>query len=319
MDKAHNDLSAATAKFCLALEEYRRTPDGRVRSAEEFVGAFFPHDDKTSDDRIFKYIPNEVRGPIIAAWGVRGIKAALRDNDEKVQGVIHDALVAGDIDPTTFEDGLAAETIVQWVPLSEVWSFWRGGKLEREAIGKALTVAFELSMFDARWFLDHLGSRTSDSKGTDVLAEGLSKEDLVDWIHAIHETGDGSAKGLVAALGWEKIVSKTASSALVALLDEMAEKAGLVRSDAGSRSGDRAAPGSADRRSHAEAMPFEDVQGTTGIGSQSDEAAESNGLPFMTEEGINIVLEEELIVADDSAPSRPQERERSRSSGKGKS
>ena len=115
MEKARNDLSAAVPKFCLALEEHRRTPDGRVRTSQEFLAAFFPHEEKTCTDRVFKHLPNEVRGPIIAAWGVRGIKSALRDNDEKVQSVVHDALVAGDIDHVAFEDGLGAEMLVRWV------------------------------------------------------------------------------------------------------------------------------------------------------------------------------------------------------------
>src|SRR5215469_15080698 len=87
-DKApRNDLSAAVPKFCLALEEHRRTPDGRVRTSQELLATFFPHDEKTSTDRIFKYLPAEVRGPVVAAWGIRGIKSALRDTDEKVQQV----------------------------------------------------------------------------------------------------------------------------------------------------------------------------------------------------------------------------------------
>src|SRR5580700_7459807 len=69
VDKARNDLTAAVPKFCLALEEHRRTPDGRVRTSQELLSSFFAHDEKTSTDRVFKYLPNEVRGPIIAAWG----------------------------------------------------------------------------------------------------------------------------------------------------------------------------------------------------------------------------------------------------------
>src|SRR5215469_13580075 len=88
-DKApRNDLSAAVPKFCLALEEHRRTPDGRVRTSQEMLSTFFPYDDKSCTDRVFKYLPNDVRGPIIAAWGIRGLKAALRDTDDKVQSVV---------------------------------------------------------------------------------------------------------------------------------------------------------------------------------------------------------------------------------------
>src|SRR3984893_11606600 len=221
VEKARNDLSAAVPKFCLALEEHRRTPEGRVRTSQEMIATFFPHDEKTCTDRIFKYLPNEVRGPIIAAWGIRGIKAALRENDEKVQSVVHDALVAGDVDPAVFEDGLTGDTLVRWVPLADLWAFWRGGKMNKAALHKALSTAYELYLFDARWFLDTISSKGGAIKGTDVLADGLSKEELTHWIHRIHETGDGTPKGVVASLGWDKIAAKTADDVLVAVLDAM--------------------------------------------------------------------------------------------------
>jgi len=228
VDKARNDLSAAVPKFCLALEEHRRTPEGRVRTSQEMIATFFPHDEKVCTDRIFKYLPNEVRGPIIAAWGIRGIKAALRDSDEKVQSVVHDALVAGDVDPSAFEDGLTAETLVRWLPLADLWAFWRAGKMTKQALHKALSTAYELYLFDARWFLDTITAKGGSIKGTDVLADGLSKEELSQWIHRIHETGDGTPKGIVAALGWDKIVAKGANEVLVAVLDAMVAKVGLV-------------------------------------------------------------------------------------------
>ena len=228
MDKARNDLSAAVPKFCLALEEHRRLPEGRVRTSQEFLATFFPHDDKTCSDRIFKYLPNEVRGPIIAAWGVRGIKAALRDTDEKVLMVMHDALVAGDVDHVAFEDALSPETIVRWVPLSDLWTFWRGGKVSKQALHKALATAYELYLFDARWFLDTIQAKGGSLRSTDVLADGLTKDDLTQWIRRVHETGDGTPKGLIAALGWEKIVAKTQNEVLVAVIDAMVVKVGLA-------------------------------------------------------------------------------------------
>ena len=228
MDKARNDLSAAVPKFCLALEEHRRTPEGRVRTSQEMIATYFPHDENVCTDRIFKYLPNEVRGPIIAAWGIRGIKAALRDDDDKVQSVVHDALVAGDVDPAVFEDGLTAETLVRWVPLADLWAFWRAGKMTKQALHKALSTAYELYLFDARWFLDTISAKGGSIKGTDVLADGLSKEELSQWIHRIHETGDGTPKGIVASLGWDKIVAKSANEVLVAVLDAMVTKVGLV-------------------------------------------------------------------------------------------
>ncbi len=229
MDKgARNDLSAAVPKFCLALEEYRRTPEGRVRTSQDLLSTFFPHDDKASTDKVFKHLPNEVRGPIIAAWGIRGMKAALRDNDERVQQVVYDALVAGDVDHQAFEEGLAPETLVRWVPLADLWAFWRGGKLTKQAIHKAMATAYELYLFDARWFLETLSAKGGTLKGTDVLADGLTKDDLTQWVRRIHETGDGTPKGVVAALGWDKIVAKTSNDVLVAVLDAVVAKVGLV-------------------------------------------------------------------------------------------
>ena len=173
VDKARNDLSAAVPRVSLALEEHRRTPEGRVRTSQELLTNFFPHDDKACTDRIFKYLPNEVRGPIIAAWGIRGVKAALRDNDEKIQSVLHDALVAGDVDHTAFEDGLTPETIVRWLPLADLWAFWRGSKLTKQAILKALSTAYELYLFDARWFLD-----TVNAKGRLHQGDGRSRRGI---------------------------------------------------------------------------------------------------------------------------------------------
>jgi hypothetical protein len=192
------------------------------------VSTFFQYDEMVCTDRIFKYLPNEVRGPIIAAWGIRGIKAAVRDSDEKVQSVVHDALVAGDVDAGAFEDGLSAETIVRWVPLADLWAFWRAGKMTKQALHKALSTAYEFYLFDARWFLDTLSAKGGSIKGTDVLADGLTKEELTQWIHRIHETGDGTPKGIVAALGWDKIAAKTHNDVLVAVLDAMVAKVGLV-------------------------------------------------------------------------------------------
>ena len=239
VDKARNDLSAAVPKFCLALEEHRRTPDGRVRTSQELLTAFFPYDDKSSVDKIFKYLPGEVRGPIVAAWGIRGIKAALRDSDEKAQQVVYDALVAGDVDHTAFEDGLGPETLVRWLPLADLWAFWRGGKLTKQAIHKAMATAYELYLFDARWFLETINAKGGALKGTDVLADQLTKDDLTLWIRRVYETGDGTPKGLVSALGWDKIVAKTPNEVLVAVLDAMVAKVGLVTVPAA------AAPGAA--------------------------------------------------------------------------
>ncbi len=228
MGKAKNDLGAPVPKFCLTLEEFRRTPEGRVRPSQELLAHFFTYDEKSATDRVFCHLPNEVRGPILSGWGIRGLKAALRDDDAKVAAVVQDALLAGDIDHAAFEEGLPAETLVSWVPLASIWAFWRGGKLSKKALGRALECAYDLGLFDARWFLDTLEGRGGKLRGTDVIAEGLTKADLTEWIRNVHKSGDGSARGLVTALGWEKIVTQTANDILVSVLDAMAAKVGLA-------------------------------------------------------------------------------------------
>jgi hypothetical protein len=226
--QARNDLNAAVPKFCFELEMHRRTAEGRVRTAQEFLAHFFPHDAKSSTDRIFKFLPYEVRGPILTTWGVRGRKSALRDDDGKVQSVVHDSLVAGDIDAVMFEEALAPDVIMRWIDLTDWWVFWRGGKITKYTILRALESGYEAALFDAEWFLDSLRAHGGKLKGTDVLAEGLSKADLTEWVRHIHESGDGSPKGIVTALGWDQIVAKTSDEVLVSVLDAMAAKVALV-------------------------------------------------------------------------------------------
>jgi hypothetical protein len=333
LDKARNDLSAAVPKFCLALEEHRRTPDGRVRTSQELLTSFFPHDEKVSTDKLFKYLPNEVRGPIIAAWGIRGIKAALRDDDERIQQVVYDALSAGDVDHSAFEEGLSPETLVRWVPLGDLWSFWRGGKLTKQAIHKALSTAYELYLFDARWFLEALHSKGGALKGTNVLSDGLTKDELTQWIHRIHETADGTPKGLVAALGWDKIVTKTPNDVLVAVLDAMVTKVGLVMA-AGREPPRESTPKLPEAPAKAEpkpeppaaaitAAPPGDAAPPTPVPGEvklpalhptdkppgPDDSSWSAvpppldpGLGLSNDDGINVVVEEEVLIADRGAP-----------------
>ncbi|MGH7268874.1 MAG: hypothetical protein ACREJ3_00455 [Polyangiaceae bacterium] len=299
MDKARNDLTAAVPKFCLALEEHRRTPDGRVRTAQELIQSFFPHDEKGCIDRVFKYLPNDTRGPIVAAWGIRGIKAALRDTDEKVQSVVHDALVAGDVDAAAFEEGLSPEMLVRWVPLADLWAFWRGGKLTKQALHKALSTAYELYLFDARWFLDSLQSKGGSVRGTDVLAEGLGKEDLSAWVHKIHETADGSPKGIVSALGLDKIVAKTANEVLVGVLDAMVAKVGLVVS--GSKTSER--PPSDEAWPSSVPPPVAGVPAdavTQPLGTFDAAEAPSEGV-------IQVLIDEELVASSPPVASPREE------------
>ncbi|MFO0670378.1 MAG: hypothetical protein U0235_12250 [Polyangiaceae bacterium] len=222
-----NDLASALAKFCLAVEEHRRTSEGRVRTSTEFLQHFFTYTESGSTDLIFRYLPKEVRGPILASWHIRGLKAALRDSDEKVESVVYDALASTDIDADGFEQGITPETLIQWVPLASWWALWRGGKLSKKALMKAFETAYTLHLFDAKWFLDTIESRGGKLRGTDVIAEGLTKADLTEWVRRIHESGNGSPAGLVSAIGWEKIVTQTPNDVLTAALDAFALKVGL--------------------------------------------------------------------------------------------
>jgi hypothetical protein len=336
VDKARNDLSAAVPKFCLALEEHRRTPEGRVRTSQELVATLFPHDDKSCTDKIFKYLPNDARGPIVAAWGIRGIKAALRDNDEKMQSVVHDALVAGDVDHGAFEEGLTAEILVRWLPLGDLWSFWRGGKLSKGAIHKALSTAYELYLFDARWFLDTIQAKGGTIKGTDVLADGLDKADLTAWVRRIHETGDGTPKGLVASLGWDKIVAKTANDVLIAVLDAMVAKVGLVvapkgeSSKAESRPKLDSKPEAPARNEAVVAAPIVEREKTDKPGDDNwsmppiaagstDGADAQQPLVPPSEEAINVVLEDELLISDQAVTETPSTAPAAPSASEGKS
>jgi hypothetical protein len=226
--KPRNDRNQAVTKFCLAMEEHRRSEAGRVRTAKEFVQNFFPYADAQATDKLFHLIPADVRGPILSTWGIRGTKAAIRDSDEKVKDVVHDALVAGDIDETIFEEGVTAQTLVDWVGLPEWWSFWRHGKLTGIAIQKALATARELELIDDRWFFANVQGRGGKLKGTDVVCDTLSKDQIVAWMRKLHETGDGSAAGLVTAIGWETILTKTAQDALLFALDAFAKKTALA-------------------------------------------------------------------------------------------
>jgi hypothetical protein len=222
-------LNAAVPKFCLALEKDRRTPEGRIRSEHDFREHFFPYDEAMARDRVLKFLPREIRGPIIASWGIRGRKAAMRDDDARVRAVVHDAFVAGDIDDQTFEDGVSADIVVSWAELADWWKFWRGGKHTKYSIQRALETGYDLGLFDARWFFDVLESGGGKLHGTDVLVEGMSKTELADWIKKIHESGDGSPKGLLSALGWSTLVAKTSNAVLLSAIDAFAQKNALVK------------------------------------------------------------------------------------------
>ena len=228
MTNPRNDRDLAVTKFCRAMEDHRRTDAGRVRTAKELVAQFFPHDETKATDRLFLHMPNDVRGPVLASWGIRGAKAALKDDDAKVQFVVHDALVAGDIDDRIFEEGVTSEILVDWVALPEWWAFWRHGKLTGAAIQKALATAREVGLIDDRWFLENIQGRGGKLRGTDVLCDTLSKDQIIAWLRKLHESGDASPAGIIAALGWETVLAKAAQDALLYALDQFAQKVGLV-------------------------------------------------------------------------------------------
>lgn len=223
-----NDRSDPVTRFCLAMEQHRRTDAGRVRTAREMVDVFFPRKNGAAEDRIFVHLPPAVRGPIISGWGIRGAKSALRDSDEQVRLVVEDALAAADIDEADFENGIDAQTLIDWIPLADWWAFWRTGKLTGVAIQKALATARELALFDDRWFLLNVDGRGGKTKGTDTLADTLSKDQVIAWVRKIHETEDGSPAGLVSAIGWDTVLTKTSQDALLFSLDAFAKKVGLA-------------------------------------------------------------------------------------------
>ncbi len=227
-----NDLGAALVRFCVAVEDHRRTPEGRVRTPQQFLEHFFATRDGAPKDDVFRFMPKEVRGPIVSGWGIRGTKAALRDDDEKIATVVFDALAAGDLDADAFESALSSDKLLAWVPLASFWSFWRAGAISKPSLLRAFTSAYELRLLDARFFFDNLKARGGELTSTDVLGNALNKDDLIEWVRKIHAAGDGSPKGMLEALGWDKIVQKASTEALLGALDALAVKLGLAEAPA---------------------------------------------------------------------------------------
>jgi hypothetical protein len=228
--KPRNDRALALSAFCLEIEKYRRTPEGRVRNEDAFLAFYFSRKANGGpvDDRLFQYLPQEVRGPIIANWGIRGLKSALRDDDDRVKAVVLDALEAGDIDAPTFEVGIVPDTLIDYVPLDEWWQLWRGTAVPNVAVQKALATARAMHLIDDRWFLENIVGRGGKLKGTDAICDTLAKDEVIGWIRAIHASGDGSPAGIIAARGWESVLAKTAPDALLSVLDAFARKVHLM-------------------------------------------------------------------------------------------
>lgn len=316
-----NDLDSSVTKFCLSLERDRRTPEGRSRSEREFREHFFPYDDGIARDRILKFLPREVRGPIIASWGIRGRKAAMRDDDVRVRAVVHDAFVAGDIDDQTFEDGLAPDLIVGWVELADWWRFWRGGKHTKYSIQRALETAYDLELLDARWFLDTLESGGGKLHGTDVLVEGMSKTELADWIKKIHESGDGSPRGLLNALGWPTLVAKTSNAVLLSAMDAFAAKNGLVKdkfkADEGEPDGHRGStpPSRPSGWSEGKSLAPKESPSSRDVTSSARESSPKGGkegsskevLDGPPREDVELSPPDPALLRELESPSRPEE------------
>lgn len=229
--KPRNDRALALSAFCLEIESFRRTPEGRARDAEAFLHFYFarPSGGAPVTDRLFVHLPREVRAPIIAGWRVRGLKAALRDDDERVCSVVIDALEAGDIDAAMFESGITPEVLIDYVPLDEWWEFWRAKVLPAASVQKAIAAARASQLIDDAWFLTAVEGRGGKLKGTDAIAETLSKDDVIGWVRALHTSGDGSPSGVIAARGWDNVLAKTSPDALLAVLDGFARKVNLVK------------------------------------------------------------------------------------------
>ncbi len=252
-----NDRALALSAFCLELETHRRTPEGRVRDADAFLQFYFRRDGEegAATDRVFLHLPPEVRGPIISAWRIRGLKSALRDDDDRVRAVIHDALDAGDLDAAAFESGLTATTVIDYLPLVEWWRFWRGAALPNAAVQKALAVAYERRLIDDRSFLATVEGRSGKLKGTDAVADTLTKDDVIGWVRGIHASGDATPSGIVAARGWEKMLAKTSPDALLSTLDAFARKVHLAPASGRQPSAPMSSPLTADPSRDDELTP----------------------------------------------------------------
>jgi hypothetical protein len=121
----------------------------------------------------------------------------------------------------------------------------------------------------------------------------------------------------VAALGWEKIAAKTRDEALVAVLDAVVTKVGLVPPKEAVPPASKSEPGEkADLKTDPNAMAVDIGKGPRPPGSSDklplddrgwslrpNPPAESSPVPMSTEEAINIVLEDELIMPESNAPS----------------
>ena len=228
--KPRNDRNHAVTKFCLAMEEHRRTEAGRVRTAKEFVAHFFPYDEQKANDQLFLHMPQrrprararEVGHPRRqgGAQGRRRAGEARRPRRARRGRHRRGDLRRGRRRPTSSSTGS---------PLAEWWSFWRRARSPASPIQKALATARELGLID-----DQLVPR--ERPGPRRQAEGHRRRSATRSARirssrgcaSSTSRGDGSPAGIVAALGWETVLAKTAQDALLFALDQFARKAGLA-------------------------------------------------------------------------------------------
>ncbi len=215
-------------RFLLELELARRSAQPRSRTAAEFVKHFFPHDEQRAEDRVFRHLPPDVRGPILAGWGLRGLKAALRDSDAKVESLVHEALLAGDLDAERFEESLTPDLLVRHVPSPQVASFVRQVPHTAPSIARILGRAHAASLFDAAWFFAHVTARGGKITGLDAVCDLLSKQEIVEWLKRVHASGDGSPRSWIAALDLELTLAKLPLESLASLLEGLVDTLGSL-------------------------------------------------------------------------------------------
>src|SRR6185369_11958399 len=104
----------------------------------------------------------------------------------------------GDLDSAMFEQGVTPDKVIDFVPLDEWWSFWRGKALPNAAVQKALATARAMHLIDDKWFLENLAVRGGKLKNTDAICDTLTKDEITSWIRGVHASGDASPGGLVA-------------------------------------------------------------------------------------------------------------------------
>ena len=229
MDKAaKNDPAAAVPKFCLALEEHRRTNDGRVRTSQEMLATFFTHDDKACSDRICSSTCRRRARSDHCRVGYSGVKAALRDNDEQ--------------DP-------AASSSTHSSPATSItWPSRTASPPNDHSLGPARRLVGILARWQAHEASPSQGPRNRirtlslrrplvprDDQARERRAQGHRRPRRRLDERRSHAVGPKDprdrrrlAQGPGVSLGWDKIVAKTANDVLVAVLDAMVAKVGLV-------------------------------------------------------------------------------------------